>query len=142
MHVLSSASIVADTIRHYLIIQVVLSFCLRPTPPPPNLKQTVQERTADLQRLKARRNELNAKVRMLREELYHLQEPGSYVGEVIKQMGQKKVLVKINPEGKYVVDLEKGLTSTISSPTPASPCAMIPTLCTRSSPPRSIRSSV
>jgi 26S proteasome regulatory subunit T6 len=61
---------------------------------------------SDLQRLKARRNELNAKVRMLREELHHLQEPGSYVGEVVKQMGQNKVLVKIHPEGKYVVDLD------------------------------------
>jgi len=71
------------------------------------LSETVQERLADLQRLKARRNELNAKVRMLREELHHLQEPGSYVGEVVKQMGQNKVLVKINPEGKYVVDLDQ-----------------------------------
>ena len=43
---------------------------------------------------------------MLREELYHLQEPGSYVGEVVKAMGQNKVLVKINPEGKYFVDLD------------------------------------
>jgi len=73
------------------------------------LGSTIQERTADLQRLKARRNEVNAKVRMLREELQHLQEPGSYVGEVVKQMGQNKVLVKINPEGKYVVDLDKGI---------------------------------
>jgi 26S proteasome regulatory subunit T6 len=30
-----------------------------------------------------------------------LQEPGSYVGEVVKVMGKKKVLVKIQPEGKY-----------------------------------------
>lgn len=73
------------------------------------LYQTVQERQADLERLKARRNELNANVRMLREELYHLQEPGSYVGEVVKAMGQNKVLVKINPEGKYVVDLDKDI---------------------------------
>ena len=43
---------------------------------------------------------------MLREELYHLQEPGSYVGEVVKAMGQNKVLVKVHPEGKYVVDLD------------------------------------
>jgi len=71
------------------------------------LRETVQERQADLERLKARRNELNAQVRMLREELYHLQEPGSYVGEVVKAMGQNKILVKINPEGKYVVDLDK-----------------------------------
>merc|ERR1719491_1913293 len=74
-----------------------------------DLSATVQERTADLQRLKAQRNELNAKVRMLREELHHLQEPGSYVGEVVKQMSQKKVLVKVHPEGKYVVDLDKGI---------------------------------
>lgn len=30
-----------------------------------------------------------------------LQEPGSYVGEVVKVMGKKKVLVKVQPEGKY-----------------------------------------
>lgn len=40
-------------------------------------------------------------VRLLREELQVLQEPGSYVGEVIKVMGKKKVLVKVQPEGKY-----------------------------------------
>jgi 26S proteasome regulatory subunit T6 len=71
------------------------------------LREHVQERHADLQRLKAQRNELNAHVRMLREELNHLQEPGSYVGEVVKPMGQNKVLVKINPEGKYIVDIDK-----------------------------------
>jgi len=69
----------------------------------------VASRTENLNRLKAARNDLNAKVRLLREELGHLQEPGSYVGEVIKQMGQKKVLAKVNPEGKYVVDLDKDI---------------------------------
>merc|ERR1719157_205412 len=53
---------------------------------------------------------------MLREELHHLQEPGSYVGEVVKQMGQNKVLVKINPEGKYVVDLDKGIDINLLKP--------------------------
>jgi 26S proteasome regulatory subunit T6 len=32
---------------------------------------------------------------MLREELQLLQEPGSYVGEVVKVMGKSKVLVKV-----------------------------------------------
>lgn len=32
---------------------------------------------------------------MLREELTLLQEPGSYVGEVVKVMGKTKVLVKV-----------------------------------------------
>ena len=35
-------------------------------------------------------------VRMLREELQLLQEPGSYVGEVVKVMGKSKVLVKVS----------------------------------------------
>jgi hypothetical protein len=34
-------------------------------------------------------------VRMLREEIQLLQEPGSYVGEVVKVMGKTKVLVKV-----------------------------------------------
>ena len=34
-------------------------------------------------------------MRMLREELQLLQEPGSYVGEVVKVMGKSKVLVKV-----------------------------------------------
>jgi len=81
-----------------------------------HLNSTVQERTADLQRLKAQRNELNAKVRALREELQHLQEPGSYVGEVVKVMGQKKVLVKVHPEGKYVVDIDRGIDIHVLKP--------------------------
>ena len=40
-------------------------------------------------------------VRLLREELQLLHEPGSYVGEVVKAMGKNKVLVKVQPEGKY-----------------------------------------
>jgi 26S proteasome regulatory subunit T6 len=43
-------------------------------------------------------------VRLLREELGLLQQPGSYVGEVVKVMGTKKVLVKVHPEGKYGID--------------------------------------
>jgi 26S proteasome regulatory subunit T6 len=40
-------------------------------------------------------------VRLLREELQLLHEPGSYVGEVVRVMGKNKVLVKVQPEGKY-----------------------------------------
>eukprot|EP00954_Amorphochlora_amoebiformis_P012069 942939-Amorphochlora_amoeboformis.AAC.1 len=86
-----------------------------------------QDRTRNLRRLAAQRNELNSQgasmliktsyavltnytpVRRLREELQLLQEPGSYVGEVIKPMGKTKVLVKVHPEGKYVVDIDKGI---------------------------------
>lgn len=78
----------------------------------PFFKQRIQDleieiasRTQNLRRLEAQRNALNAKVRALKDELKLLQEPGSYVGEVVKVMGKKKVLVKVHPEGKYVVNL-------------------------------------
>ncbi|KJE90533.1 tat-binding protein 10 [Capsaspora owczarzaki ATCC 30864] len=73
------------------------------------LQLTVQTKTQNLRRLQAQRNELNSKVRLLREELQLLLEPGSYVGEVVKIMGKTKVLVKVHPDGKYVVDLDKGV---------------------------------
>merc|ERR1719356_1176407 len=68
------------------------------------LQLTVNDKKKNVRRLQAQRNELNAKVRMLREELQHLQEQCSYVGEVVKPMDKKKVLVKVHPEGKFVAD--------------------------------------
>lgn len=65
----------------------------------------INSKTQNLRRLEAQRNSLNSKVRLLKDELKLLQEPGSYVGEVIKPLSKKKVLVKIHPEGKYIVDL-------------------------------------
>ena len=80
---------------------------------------TINQKTQNLRRLEAQRNALNARgesmvvlsgfshsyygfpVRLLREELQLLHEPGSYVGEVVKVMGKTKVLVKVQPEGKY-----------------------------------------
>lgn len=70
------------------------------------LTTTNNEKAQNVRRLQAQRNDLNGKVRMLREELQLLQEQGSYVGEVIKAMDKKKVLVKIHPEGKFVVDID------------------------------------
>merc|ERR1719213_1386057 len=70
---------------------------------------TVTDKRQNTRRLQAQRNELNAKARMLREELQHLQEQCSYVGEVVKPMDKKKVLVKVHPEGKFVVDVDKNI---------------------------------
>ena len=47
------------------------------------LEVEVRDKMLNLRRLEAQRNELNSKVRLLREELSLLQEPGSYVGEVV-----------------------------------------------------------
>eukprot|EP00188_Purpureofilum_apyrenoidigerum_P004276 Plantae.Rhodophyta-Purpureofilum_apyrenoidigerum.ctg4746.p1 GENE.Plantae.Rhodophyta-Purpureofilum_apyrenoidigerum.ctg4746~~Plantae.Rhodophyta-Purpureofilum_apyrenoidigerum.ctg4746.p1 ORF type:complete len:406 (-),score=104.62 Plantae.Rhodophyta-Purpureofilum_apyrenoidigerum.ctg4746:150-1367(-) len=73
------------------------------------LESKLREKDENLRRLEAQRNELNSKVRNLRDELQQLQEPGSYVGEVVKVMGRNKVLVKVHPEGKYVADLDKNI---------------------------------
>ncbi|CEG82562.1 Putative Genomic scaffold, msy_sf_8 [Rhizopus microsporus] len=97
----------------------------------------LNEKTQDLRRLEAQRNALNAKgiinlgislflplllVRLLKEELQLLQEPGSYVGEVVKVMGKKKVLVKVHPEGKFVVDIASDID--ISQLTPSTRVAL------------------
>jgi 26S proteasome regulatory subunit T6 len=72
----------------------------------------VEEKQRNWERLRAQRNELNMRVRLLREEIQYLLEPGSYVGEVVKAMGKTKVLVKVHPEGKYVVDIDKSIDIT------------------------------
>jgi len=72
-----------------------------------NLALEVNEKGNNVRRLQAQRNELNAKVRATREELQLLQEQASYVGEVVKPLDKKKVLIKINPEGKFIVDIDK-----------------------------------
>lgn len=58
-------------------------------------QQRLGEKVQNVRRLQAQRNELNSKVRMLKEELMQLHEQGSYVGEVAKVMDKKKVLVKV-----------------------------------------------
>ena len=63
----------------------------------------IADRTQDLRRLEAQRNGINAQVRRLRDELQKLQDASSYIGEVVKVMSKNRVLVKINPDGKYVV---------------------------------------
>jgi len=54
---------------------------------------------------------------LLREELQLLHEPGSYVGEVVKVMGKNKVLVKVQPEGKYIVDFDQDIDVATLKPT-------------------------
>ena len=65
------------------------------------MKLEILKGQAVLRRLEAQRNDYNSRVRLLREELNLLQQPGSHVGEVVKVMSTKKVLVKVHPEGKY-----------------------------------------
>ena len=81
------------------------------------LNAEIRERLHNQRRLEARRNALNAQVRELKEELVTLREAGSHVGEVIKVMGKNKVLVKVNNEGKYVVELDPSIPLSDVTPT-------------------------
>jgi 26S proteasome regulatory subunit T6 len=55
------------------------------------------------------RNILNGQVRSLKEELAVLQKASANVGEVVKVMGKRKALVKLNPEGKFAVDVDRSI---------------------------------
>jgi len=77
----------------------------------------LREKQQNVRRLEAQRNDWNNKVRFIKEELAKLQEPGSYVGEVVKPMGKKKVLVKVHPEGKFVVDVSPTIDLAKLTPT-------------------------
>lgn len=64
------------------------------------------EKQNNLRRLEAQRNEMNSKVKDLKEELHKLLESASSVGEVCKMMGKRKCLVKVS-DSKMVVDVDK-----------------------------------
>lgn len=74
------------------------------------LTMITRRREENLRRLEAQRNDLNNKVRSLKEELVKLQEPASHIGEIVKPMGMNnKVLVKVGPDGKYIADIDKDI---------------------------------
>ena len=68
------------------------------------------EKQNNLRRLEAQRNEMNTKVKDLKEELHKLLEGASSVGEVIKMMGKRKCLVKAN-DSKYIVEVDRTLNA-------------------------------
>ncbi|KAL6926926.1 26S proteasome regulatory subunit 8 [Hanseniaspora valbyensis] len=67
------------------------------------------EKKKNVHRLESQRNVLNDKVKSLKDELKHLLEPSAYIGEVIKIINDKKVLVKLQPDGKYICDVDKSI---------------------------------
>lgn len=82
------------------------------------LKALRQRKIDDYNRLEAQRNELNKRVRHLKDELQLLQESGSSVGEVVRVMGKSKVLVKSGGgQGKQVVDIDKAIDVSKLTPT-------------------------
>nr|WCZ58323.1 26S proteasome regulatory subunit 8 [Paratrimastix eleionoma] len=76
----------------------------------------LRETQRELGRLEAQADQLNQTVRETKEELFALQEFGSYVGEVVKVIGNNRALVKCHPEGKYIVDVEEKVDRTQLTP--------------------------
>jgi 26S proteasome regulatory subunit T6 len=97
------------------------------------MKLEIIQGQAKLRRLEAQRNDYNSRVRLLREELGLLQQPGSYVGEVVKVMSTKKVLVKVHPEGKYGMHLRESFSIIVDANWPQSSILPIPSI-SRNSP--------
>ncbi|KAJ3448950.1 hypothetical protein M0813_12949 [Anaeramoeba flamelloides] len=73
------------------------------------LEVNKKDKLKTIRRLEAQRNELNSQVKLIREELTLLQESSSSIGTVVKPMGKDRILVKMQPHGKYVVKLGKGI---------------------------------
>ncbi|KAJ1782448.1 26S proteasome regulatory subunit 8, partial [Coemansia sp. RSA 2399] len=80
-------------------------------------EQNIVDKTQNLRRLEAQRNTLNTRVRLLKDELNLLQEPALSVAEVVKVIGKNKVLVKLHPEGRNVVDIADGIDIASLKPT-------------------------
>jgi len=76
------------------------------------LKILVHDRTENLRRLEAQRNEVNARVRRLKNEILQLSVQSSYVGEIAKVMTKTTALVKLPPEGKYICRIHEDIDST------------------------------
>ncbi|CAI2349473.1 unnamed protein product [Caenorhabditis sp. 36 PRJEB53466] len=72
-------------------------------------QQEVKEKEQNNRRLQARMQELNQKVRSLKDEVRQLHKQAGHVGEVVRMIDIFKVLVKVAPEGKYVCDISKSV---------------------------------
>jgi len=80
------------------------------------LAVNIRDAQENLRRLEAQRNDLNTKVRKVRNELRTLLTPASFIGEVVKRMGKDKILVRIDPSGKYITTVDKSIKITDVTP--------------------------
>jgi len=80
------------------------------------LAVNIRDAQENLRRLEAQRNDLNTKVRKVRNELRTLLTPASFIGEVVKRMGKDKILVRVDPSGKYITTVDKSIKITDVKP--------------------------
>lgn len=70
------------------------------------IDEELKEIENELKNLEQQRSSLNLQVREIRDEISIVQEASSSVGTVVSKMGKRKCLVKTQPDGKYVVNVE------------------------------------
>lgn len=71
-----------------------------------NVEMELREVEETLKQLEQQRASLNQQVKDIRDEISIVQEASSSVGTVVNKMGDRKCLVKTQPDGKYVVSVE------------------------------------
>ena len=90
------------------------------------LEQRLVSRLERVRGLRRERDRLNRKVRELKEEMQLMQSQASLVAEVVKPMDASAVLVKVQPEGKLLVGLEKGAALSVADLKPGVRVALRP----------------
>ena len=93
------------------------------------LEQKLAHRLETVRGLRRERERLNRRVRQLKEEMQLLHVQSSLVAEVVKPMNASEVLVKVQPEGKLHVALEKAATVAMADLKPGVRVALRPGSC-------------
>jgi len=65
---------------YHIIYYILIKYISYYTSKIEELQIKIRDKMTNFERLKAQRNELNTKVKLMREELTQLHEPGSYIG--------------------------------------------------------------
>jgi 26S proteasome regulatory subunit T6 len=73
------------------------------------LELKIVEKRNNLKRLEAQRNEMNTKVKNLKNELFELHQAPESVAEVAKMLSKDKVLIKSRGDDKEIVGIEQGV---------------------------------
>lgn len=80
------------------------------------LESAISEYRRNVARLQAQRNDLNREVRDLKDEIFHLQEHPSDIGELIRKVGKDQALIQNSHEGKLLVSVEPDVDLTDCQP--------------------------
>lgn len=81
-----------------------------------HLERKIKEKEEQLKLLEQKRALLNQRIRELKDEISVVQEASSSVGTIINKMGNNKCLVKTQPDGKYIVNVEDHVDYSLLKP--------------------------